>query len=235
MIVERLRVPEALVPDRDEWPFTVPVVRSLIGEGLALDRPVTFVVGENGSGKSTVVEALAEAWGVDVRGGRGDSRWSSPLEKSALGRVLRVDRTPVGARLTGTAARGFFLRSETALDMFGRFEPGDPAFRDVSHGESFLQAFDSHFDGRGLYLLDEPEAALSFSSCLRLMGTLADVVETGGQVVCATHSPVLTAWPGARILEVGDHGVRAVEWADLDLVRHWRSFLEGPEGYLRHL
>lgn len=67
MIVERVRVPEALVPDRDQWPFTVPVVRSLIGEGLALDRAVTFVVGENGSGKSTVVEALAEAWGVDVR------------------------------------------------------------------------------------------------------------------------------------------------------------------------
>ena len=235
MIIERLHVPEALVDDRGEWPFTVPAVAALVGSGLVLDAPVTFLVGENGSGKSTVVEAVAEAWGADVRGGRSDSPWSSELEPSALGSVLQLDRTATGGRMVGRRATGYFLRSETALDMFARYEKRDRGFHDVSHGESFLHAFDARLGGRGLYLLDEPEAALSFTSLLQLMVTLADVVEAGGQVLCATHSPVLAALPGAAVLQFGERGVERTTWGELDLVQHWRAFLDEPGRYLRHL
>ena len=89
--------------------------------------------------------------------------------------------------------------------------------------------------GPGLYLMDEPEAALSFSSCLRLIALLAQTAASGGQVICATHSPLLAGMPGARILEIGAHGIREVDWSNLELVDHWRRFLNRPEAYLRHL
>jgi len=233
MIVERIRVPEALAPP-DEWPFTVPAVAALVGDGLRFDTPVTFLVGENGSGKSTVVEALAEKWNLDVRGGHGGFRYSSALEKSRLGDAMMVERGTEGARMTGARAKGFFLRAESALEVFDRLDYG-PDYTEASHGESFLAAFRTFTAERGLYVLDEPEAALSFTACLSLVATLRDVADSGSQVVCATHSPILTSMPGASILEFGDHGVRPAAWADLELVQHWKRFLEGPERYFRYL
>ncbi|WP_245916618.1 AAA family ATPase [Nocardioides gansuensis] len=111
----------------------------------------------------------------------------------------------------------------------------DPSFHELSHGESFLAVLETRFRSGGLYVLDEPEAALSFQSTLALIGVLQRVAAQGGQVLCATHSPVLAALPGARILEVGEWGLRDVEWEDLELVWHWRHFLEAPQAYLRHL
>jgi predicted ATPase len=232
VIIDRISVPEALARPA-EWPFTVPAVKALVEGGIALDAPVTFLVGENGSGKSTIVEALAEAWGLDVRGGGGGFRYSSELEKSLLGEVLRIDRARHSSGMVGRRAKGFFLRAETAIEVFERLDFG-PAFTEASHGESFLAAFDG-FGDKGLYVLDEPEAALSFTACLTLIGTFKDLQDAGSQVVCATHSPLLTALPGASILELGDHGVRSVSWQDLELVQHWRRFLDSPERYLRHL
>ena len=104
----------------------------------------------------------------------------------------------------------------------------DPVFHEMSHGESFLAVLRTRFDSPGLYCLDEPEAALSFSSTLGLIGALHDVVEGGGQVLCATHSPVLAAMPGATLLEVGDWGLRRTTWDELELVHHWKAYLEAP-------
>jgi predicted ATPase len=105
----------------------------------------------------------------------------------------------------------------------------------MSHGESFLAVLRTRFDLPGLYCLDEPEAALSFSSTLGLISTLHRIAEEGGQVLCATHSPVLAALPGATILEVGDWGYRRTTWDELELVEHWRSYLAAPGRYLRHV
>jgi predicted ATPase len=105
----------------------------------------------------------------------------------------------------------------------------------MSHGESFLAVLGSRFSGRGFFCLDEPEAALSFSSTLGLVAALQRVVGRGGQVLCATHSPVLAAMPGARILEAGPWGLRETAWQDLELVDHWRRYLAEPGSYLRHL
>ena len=105
----------------------------------------------------------------------------------------------------------------------------------MSHGESFLAVLERRFDSPGFYCLDEPEAALSFSSTLGLVSVLHEVARSGGQVLCATHSPVLAAMPGATILEVGEWGLRRTTWDELELVQHWRSYLDAPGRYLRHV
>lgn len=105
----------------------------------------------------------------------------------------------------------------------------------MSHGEGFLTVLDSMFSKPGLYLMDEPEAALSFSSCLRLVAVINRIAKLGGQVICATHSPLLAAIPEAEILELGYHGIRKVSWKELSLVDHWRRYLNDPSFYLRHV
>nr|WP_099053946.1 AAA family ATPase [Streptomyces griseoruber] len=218
----------------EHWPWSVPCVRELLGDGLRFTAPVTFLVGENGSGKSTLVEALAEGFGLDPWGGSHDWRYAAHRPKSVLGELIRFDAAPRGRRMLGnwSARKGFFLRAETARDALDRegFAPDS-----VSHGEGFLAAFRGKFLQPGLYVLDEPEAALSFSSCLELIGHLDQLAATGAQVICATHSPLLTALPGADIIEVGDHGLRRVPWPDLTLVDHWRRYLTDPQSYLRHI
>ncbi|MFG3495584.1 AAA family ATPase [Streptomyces sp. NPDC047928] len=221
--------------DEDDWPWSVPCVRRLLEEGLRFTAPVTFLVGENGSGKSTLVEALAEGFGLDSWGGSHDWRYATRRGKSVLGECVRFDAaSPRGRRMLAArhARKGFFLRAETALDALDRegFAPDA-----VSHGEGFLAAFRGKFLQPGLYVMDEPEAALSFTSCLELLGHIDQLVRKGGQVICATHSPLLTALPGADIVEVGEHGMRRVAWHELALVDHWRRYLSDPRAYLRHV
>jgi predicted ATPase len=234
MIVERIHVPSALITEPRAWPWSVPAVGDLIDGGVVLSAPVTFLVGENGSGKSTIIEAIAEAWGVDVRGGQSGRKYSSELPKSQLGEAMRLDRGLDGSAMVKTRAKGFFLRSETALDVFQRLGYG-ASYTAVSHGESYLQAFDDWFSVKGLYLLDEPEAALSFTACLSLIAAMDRVVKAGGQVICATHSPLLASMPGADILELTGDGLGRTLWSDLELVQHWRRYLDDPARYLRHV
>ena len=217
----------------DEWPMTVPAVAQLVADGLDLAPGVTFLVGENGSGKSTLVEAVAVAYGLSPEGGTRYGHHSTRPSESPLSDVLRLQRG------LGSGRWGFFLRAETMHGWYTFLEqnPGgrDPRFHEMSHGESFLSVLASRFDSPGFYCLDEPEAALSFSSTLALVGRLLELVDDGGQVLCATHSPVLAALPGARILEVGEWGLRETTWDDLAIVDHWRRFLARPDAYLRHL
>lgn len=233
MIIERVHAHVASY-DQAEWPWAVPCVRQLLEDGLRITAPVTFLVGENGSGKSTLVEAIAEGFGLDPWGGSHDWRYASHRPKSALGERIRFDATAYGRRMLGSwsSRKGFFLRAETALDALDRegFAP-----HSVSHGEGFLAALRGKFLQPGLYVMDEPEAALSFASCLELLGHVDRLVKGGGQVICATHSPLLTALPGADIIEVGEHGMRRVAWHELALVDHWRRYLSDPQSYLRHV
>ncbi|MEQ7010398.1 AAA family ATPase [Actinopolymorpha sp. B17G11] len=252
VLVRRAFVPDHLHADRadtagttaDGWPFTVPCVAELAEHGLVFEKPVTFLVGENGSGKSTLAEALAEAFGLDARGGRAGRKYANDREKTPLGEVLQLDLTPAGSKMmTGPRRRkkGFFLRAEAA---FGLLETvtglGIPGYWDedvmaMSHGEGFLTVFDAMFAQPGFYVMDEPEAALSFTSCLRLVALMHQLGKTGAQVVCATHSPVLAATPDADIIEVGDHGIRRTSWDRLALVDHWKAYLSNPHSYLRHV
>jgi predicted ATPase len=216
------------------WPHTIPAVRQLLTDGLDLAPGVTFLVGENGAGKSTIVEAVAMAFGMSPEGGSTGARLTTRETESSLSRDLQLTR---GA---GSARWGFFLRAETMHGYYTYLEqnPGareDPRFHELSHGEGFLEVLRSRFDSPGLYCLDEPESALSFSSSLALVGVLNQLALGGAQVLCATHSPVVCSLPGATIVEVGEWGLRRTTWDELELVRNWKAYLQAPERYLRHI
>ena len=220
-----------------QWPFTIPAIREVARSGLDFGRPVTFLVGENGTGKSTIVEAIAEAFKIDVRGGHGGRRYASTEKVGVLSPLLRL-LPPQGAL---NKTNSFFLRTETAKGVLEFMSDhridgyGERHAAEVSHGESFLQVLSGRFTEPGLYLLDEPEAPFSFRSCLSLLAVLADLARSGSQIICATHSPLLTALPGAHILELSDEGIARRNWEELELTINWRHFLDTPGAYLRHL
>jgi predicted ATPase len=238
MFIESVHVPAGL---SDRWPFTMEPVRHLAEHGLRFDRPITFLVGENGSGKSTLIEALADAVKINSEGGKAGTRYSSTGEPTALGSVLKPELTSAGLRLVAGPRRkkyGFFLRAETLFTL-ARNVGGLPGFwgtdlEQQSHGEGFFTVFESMFRNPGLYLLDEPEAALSFISCLRLVDFLHELGQSGSQVICATHSPIIASTPGAEIVELGPHGLRRTAWEELEIVDHWRRYLRDPQSYLHH-
>lgn len=246
MFVRRAYVPEHLQPDRslrEQWPFTVPCVAQLLDEGLGFRAPITFLMGDDGSGKSTLVEAIAEGFKLDPEGGRASVKASRPVPiTTALGEVLQLDTTAAGSRMLGgprLKKKGFFPRAETAYSMTENLG-GVPGYwaedtSAMSHGEGFVTMIQTMMNAPGFYVMDEPEAALSFSSCLHLVAVLHELARSGAQIVCATHSPVLAAPPGADVVEVGAHGFRRVAWEELDLVDHWSRFLKSPQTYLRHV
>jgi predicted ATPase len=230
--IRRVDLDRGAEADRTAWWARIPAVAAVLDHGLNIPAGVTFLVGENGSGKSTLVEALAKAYGLNVEGGSRNARHQTRETESPLGDLLRVTRTP------GGRANAYFLRAETMHGLYTYLQDdvGDAAtFHELSHGEGFLELLDRKFRGYGFYLMDEPEAPLSFTSTLSLLARLDGLRADGAQVVVATHSPLLTALPGATILELGEHGIRRTTWNDLEIVGHWRRFLERPDGYLRAL
>jgi predicted ATPase len=232
--VVRVSVETAHRPAEGRWPMTVPAVAQVVDEGLDLAPGVTFLVGENGSGKSTLVEAVAMAYGLSPEGGTAFGHHTTRSSESPLSASLTLQRG------LGSGRWGFFLRAETMHGWYSYLErhPGprdEPVFHEMSPGESFLAVLRTRFDSPGFYCLDEPEAALSFSSTLGLISALHEVAAGGGQVLCATHSPVLAAMPGATVLEVGEWGLRETTWDELEIVHHWRAYLEAPQRYLRHV
>jgi predicted ATPase len=235
------------------YPFSVPAVRTL--DALDLDAPVVFFVGENGSGKSTLLEAIAVAAELPTLGGADAHDDPSLAGARALAAALRL-------AWSRRARRGFYLRAE---DFFGhlrrrardaarlaherdprwsvdQMRDDDPlaarALADIdarSHGESFLEAFAARLNGPGLFLLDEPEAPLSPQRQLSLLTLVDDAVREGAQCIVATHSPILLAYPGARIYTFDDPPVREVPYGELPHVTLTREFLAAPERFLRHL
>jgi predicted ATPase len=227
------------------YPFDLPVVAGLRAAWLTLGPGVTFLVGENGSGKSTLVEGVAVAAGLNPEGGSRSFSFATRSSESALGSALRLGRAP------GRERTSFFLRAESYYNVATEVErldaePGPgarllPAYggtsaHERSHGQSFLDLLVHRFRPGGLYLLDEPEAALSTQGCMAALTRIHDLVQQDSQFLIATHSPVLLAVPGARILEITDDGaLEPVSYDDALPVRSTRRFLADPAAAVRAL
>jgi len=220
-------------------PFDVPAIAAMRAaqQVLRFGRGVTVFVGDNGTGKSTLIEAIAVNQGLNPEGGSRSMQFQTRAATvSSLHEHLRVGRSARPVR------DAFFLRSEsyfnvaTAIEGYedaAKFYGGSPHER--SHGESFIDLAVHRFGPNGLYLLDEPEAALSVHGQLQLLVRIHDLVAAGSQFVLATHSPLLMAYPGATIYKFGAAGVAPAEWADIDTVRITADFLAHPTEFLREL
>jgi predicted ATPase len=226
---------EARLERREGWdhavyPFNLPVVRTT--ETLAFHPRVTFLVGENGSGKSTLVEALAVAWGFNPEGGSRDHQFTTHASHSPLHRFVRPVRAPI------KATDGYFLRAEsffntaTYLKASGTGRAGQAGLHEQSHGESFFDLFENRFEGNGLYIMDEPEAALSPSRQLSFLARMRQLVNTQSQFIIATHSPILLGYPDAWIYQATPHGLERVAWEETEHYQVTRGFLNRPQTYL---
>jgi predicted ATPase len=214
------------------YPFDLPAVASLEQVEFA---PVTVFVGENGSGKSTIVEAIAVTAGFNAEGGSQNLQFQTFDTHSELGRHLSL-------RWAKRPSWGWFLRAETFYGMASHIaQDNDPRygiagmFPDLhgrSHGESFLTLIESRFSEPGLYVMDEPESALSFQGQLGLLRFIHDGLREGAQFIIATHSPLLMRMPGAVLYELDDEGVHSCAYDDLTVVNLWRRFLTAPERVL---
>ncbi len=224
-------------PPEEEYLTRLGAVRALERSGgLDLHAPVTFLVGENGTGKSTLLEAVAVAWGFNPEGGTVNFNFSTRNSHSGLWRKLRLIR---GVRWPED---GFFLRAEsfynvaTEVDELGYSQYyGGASLHERSHGESFLALVKNRFSGHGLYLLDEPEAALSPRGQLALLCCIHDLVELDSQFIIATHSPLLMAFPGAELLQLDEEGIRPAALRETAHYQLTRRFLEAPEKMLARL
>lgn len=232
--------PEYAPGGESPWPAGIPAVAQLLRDGLDLG-PATVFVGENGTGKSTVVEALAMLFGLNPEGGSTGARNRTYETESPLAGWLRAVRSAGAARwgyfLRAETMHGFFTYNEETIAELPRRPPDNPFFHEMSHGESFTALLGSgRFARPGFYVFDEPESALSFTAQLTLLARLHALAATGrSQIVLSTHSPVLAALPGATIYELDDTGMTARPWEDLAIVDHQRRFLQAPDRYLRHL
>jgi predicted ATPase len=223
------------VPDATRYPFSLPAVQSLRVD-LQLHPKVTFLVGENGSGKSTLLEAIAVAAGFNAEGGSRNFRFATRSSESELHASIRLVR---GAR---RPRDGFFLRAESYFNVATQIEDlgvlnsyGGRSLHEQSHGESFFALLQERFGGDGFYVLDEPEAALSPSRQLAFLARLHQLVLLGSQFVIATHSPILMAYPDARLLELSPNGIDEVSYEDTEHFKVTRAFLLRRESMLSEL
>lgn len=230
------------VPSYDPYPYCIPAVKELFG--LEFHADVTFLVGENGCGKSTLLEAIAVAWGFNAEGGSKNSRFSTRTSHSDLHEHLRLVKS------IKRPEDGYFLRAESFFNVATDIERMDsePAFsppvidsyggrslHEQSHGESFLALVLNRFGGNGLYILDEPEAALSPMRQLALLRRIHQLVEDKSQFIIATHSPILMAYPGARIYLLDSTGFTQVAYEDTEHYAITRDFLNDPGRMLKML
>ena len=235
----------ALLHDRidepDAYPFSLPAVQAL--DGLSLSS-VTYFVGENGSGKSTLLEAIAVATGFNPEGGTQNFSFATRRSESPLDGCIRLTRS------TRRPRTGFFLRAESFFNVATEIERldsipanappiiesyGGRSLHEQSHGESFLALIKHRFGGNGLYILDEPEAALSPSRQLTLVRRIHELVSDGSQFIIATHAPIVLSYPSATIYCLNESGLSRIEYEEAEQVTLTRDFLNNRERYLHAL
>lgn len=226
--------------DSGSYVCSLPFMRDF--NGIRFDSPVTFFVGENGSGKSTLIEGIAVSAGFNPEGGSKNFNFTTRNSCSELHEYIKLVRNPVGKWRDG-----YFLRAESFNNVATNIEEldkipsssrkisesyGNRALHEQSHGESFMALMRERFSGHGLYILDEPEAALSPARLIAAIDLIRDLVENDSQFIISTHSPILTAYPGAVIYEITEKGIKRTEWKHTANYMLTKRFLDDPAFFL---
>ena len=214
----------------------IPVIKYLEeNKELDFSSNITFFVGENGTGKSTLLEAMAVAYGFNAEGGTINFSFSTKDTHSELSEHLTLSKRDY-------AKDGFFLRAESLYNAATYIDEvkathnyGDVSLHNQSHGESFLSIVQNRFSGQGLYLLDEPEAALSPMRLMTLIVEIDNLLKNNSQFIIATHSPILMAFPDAEILQFSESGIEKVKYYETEHYKITKLFIEEPEKMIHHL
>lgn len=226
------------VPSFSEYPFNLSAIRNL--KSLSFHPKVTFIIGENGSGKSTILESIAVAYGFNAEGGTKNFNFTSRATHSNLNNYIKV------VKGTKRPRTGFFFRAESLYNFASNVDDldgeefsgpsiinsyGGRSLHKQSHGESFFAVFLYKFTGKGIYILDEPEAALSPSRQMSMLTRMHDLVKEGSQFIIATHSPIIMAYPQAVIYQIKE-GFEQIGYEETEHYQVTRSFLNNTQKML---
>ena len=224
-------------PENNSYPFNIPAIRFLQdGKRLSFEKPVTFFVGENGMGKSTLIEAIAVASGFSAEGGSRDHCFDTMDTHSDLYKYITVARSTI-------PKDSFFLRAESFYNVASYLDHsgsemtryGGTSLHKQSHGESFMSLVENRFEGNGIYILDEPEAALSPGRLMQLLVRIDELVKQGSQFIISTHSPILMAYPHADIYQFSETGIEALEFKETEHYKITKMFIDRPEYMMKYL
>ncbi len=238
LIIKRIALERDKIESFDIYPFNMDLVKNF--EELNFDSPVTFFVGENGVGKSTFIEAIAVALGLPSEGGTENFRYETKNTTSILSNYLRISTY-------NKAKTKFFLRAESFYnfsseverlveedEFYSLYRSYGGNLHECSHGESFIKLVQNRFSDHGLYILDEPEAALSPQRQLSLLCLIDNLVKEGSQFIIATHSPILISYRNGKILDLNNN-FKEVEYKDTDIYSLYRMYLDDPDGMQRRM
>lgn len=220
---------------RNNYPFNIPCIQNI--DKISFHPKVTYLIGENGMGKSTLMEAIAVSLGFNAEGGTKNFNFNTQATHSNLTDYLSISRGPYRMK------DGFFLRGESfynvasqidKLDSEGLGRPikhayGGKSLHEQSHGESFWSVFMHRFGGDGLYMLDEPESALSVTRQMAMLVRMNKLVNKRSQFIIATHSPIILAYPNALIYQLTPAGITKVNYKETDAYQLYKRFLDDPQ------
>ncbi|NMD71715.1 AAA family ATPase [Bacillus sp. DNRA2] len=234
MFLRRITLQRENITTLKHYPFTIPSLKNL--DQLELTKKVTFFVGENGTGKSTLLEAIADKCGFNTAGGGRNNYYEVQSAESALGDYIKLSWMP-------KVSNGFFLRAESFYHFASHIDEvkatdayGGLSLHKQSHGESFLSLFLNRFNGNAIYLLDEPEAALSPQRQLTFLKIIHDLAEEENcQFIIATHSPILLGYPEAAIYSFDNDQIEEIDYEMTDHYQITKYFLENRDRFLREI
>ena len=225
-----------------EYPFTIPVIRDF--KSIKFRKPVTFIIGENGTGKSTLLEAFAACYGFNPEGGSKNFNFSTMSSHSGFYEFLTISKT------ANYTTDGYFLRAESFYNVASEIERldeeasfgrpikssyGGKSLHEQSHGESFFALLMHRLGGNGVYMFDEPEAALSPMRLLALLVRMDELVKRNSQFIIATHSPILMAYPDSEIFEIKDGKLLIINYEDTEHYQITKFFINNPQRMMHNL
>ena len=225
LMIKKITLEKDKIKSQNIYPFNIEIVKNFTE--LNLDKPVTFFVGENGIGKSTFIEAIAVSLGLPAEGGTENFRYETKNTTSNLSDYIKIPKY-------NKPKTKFFLRAESfynfssEVDNIGVRGSYGGSLHECSHGEAFLQLIQNRFTDHGLYILDEPEAALSPQRQLSLLYLIDQLVKEGSQFIIATHSPILISYRDGKILDLNQN-FKEIKYKDSEIYSLYKMYLERPE------